>query len=462
MAALKIPSALFAGAVLATVSVIPAHAEPLSRADAVARALSRNPEVRRSEEGLAILRGRGREALADALPELTVFGTANRFRDPSLLNSPSFDEFPAEFRSALTPVAANLYEGSAQLKQTLWSFKLGRAIKAARLGVTLGHEDIQRVRQLVALDTVRAYNEYLLAREKVVVSGKSVILRERHLEMARNRRAAGVATELDVLRSQVDLENHRATLEQMKGDQDAARGALNASMLEPVESPIEPTDALTAEPLLVSVEEVTRAALATRSELKAALLNEKIYTELIGVAQAESRPRLDFNGFYGYSVRKPGNFLEGDFARWNAGITLTIPVFDGWRTAGKVAQVRGQRNQATQDRLTLENRIRLEARQSLDRLASSQKVLEATNLNVTQATRAQEMTQANYQHGAATTLDVLDAQAALTVAETLRLQALYDHANARATVRFVMGREPLDSMPAPSTPVAPPGAATTE
>jgi outer membrane protein TolC len=449
---------------LALLAVLPhpAGAEPLSRAEAVARALAANPEVLRSQEGLAILRGKGREALADALPELTVYGTGTRFRDPSLLNSPSFDEFPPEFREALNPVAANLFEGTAALKQTLWSFKLGRAIKAARLAVRFGHEDIHRVRQQIALDTVRAYNDYLLARERVVVTQKSVRLRESHLEMARNRRAAGVATELDVLRSQVDLENQKAQLERYRGEQDWAQGALNAAMVRPIETPIEPTDALTAEPLPVSVEEVTRAALETRPELKAAALNEKIRTELIGVARAESRPRLDFNGSYGYSVRQPGNFLEGDFAKWNAGITLTIPVFDGWRTAGKVAQARGERNQATQDRLALENRVRLEARQSLDRLVSAGRVLDASELNVTQATRALQMTQANYQHGAATTLDVLDAQAALTLAESLRLQSLYDHANARATLRFAMGQEPLDAAAPPLSSPAPPGAAATE
>ena len=54
------------------------------------------------------------------------------------------------------------------------------------------------------------------------------------------------------------------------------------------------------------------------------------------------------------------------------------------------------------------------------------------------------MTQANYRAGAATTLDVLDAQSSLTLAESLRITALYEHANARATVRYVMARDPLD------------------
>ena len=45
-----------------------AHPEPLSRAEAVARALAVNPEVRRSLEDVAALEGQVDEAKEDALP----------------------------------------------------------------------------------------------------------------------------------------------------------------------------------------------------------------------------------------------------------------------------------------------------------------------------------------------------------------------------------------------------------
>ena len=58
--------------------------------------------------------------------------------------------------------------------------------------------------------------------------------------------------------------------------------------------------------------------------------------------------------------------------------------------------------------------------------------------------------------GAATLLDVIDAQAAQTLADSNHLQALYAHANARAMLRFVMAQDPLDPTPgAPATPPEP-------
>ena len=123
---------------------------------------------------------------------------------------------------------------------------------------------------------------------------------------------------------------------------------------------------------------------------------------------------------------------------------LTVPVFDGWRTSGKVAQARAERNMVAQTKVALENQIRLEAKDAVDRLSVARRVLQATELNVKQAHKALEMVEANYKFGAATLLDVIDAQAAQTVADSNRIQALYVHANARAKLRFVMARDPLD------------------
>jgi outer membrane protein len=434
---------------LAQVAEAPAPAESaqLSRAEAVARALAANPEVRKSQAGLESLRGRKQEALADALPELDLVGTGTRFRDPALLNSPGFDDFPPEFRDALRPIPASLYDGAFQLRQTLWSFKLGAAIKAARFGLDLGREDVRRTEHQVALSAIQAYHDYVLALEKVRVTEQSIVQKQKHLDMARTRREAGVVTELDVLRSAVDLANAQAQLERARGEADQARGTLNAVMVRPVDAPVVPTDALDRRPEPASLEEVVAAALANRAELKVAALNVRVYEQLVKVERGEGRPRLDFVGGYGHSVRDPGNFFRDDFARWNAAVTLTVPVFDGFRSAGRVTQARASVSQAEQDLIAAENRIRLEAKQAVDRLRTAERVLDAAELNVAQAARAVEMTQANYRYGAATTIDVLDAQAALTLAESLRIQGLYDHANARAILRYVTGRSPLEEDP---------------
>ena len=441
---------MIAAVVIALAQAAPVAAAPpappaaLSRADAVARALAWNPEVRKSQAGMDSLEGRKQEALADALPSLDLIAVGQRFRDPSLLNSPGFDDFPDEFRDALRPIPANIFDAGFQLRQTLWSFKLGAALKAARYGLDLGREDFRRTQHEVALSTIRAYHAYVLSLEKVRVSEKAVYQKEQHLQMAKVRREAGVVTELDVLRTEVDLANAKAQLEQARGEADDARGTLNAAMVQPVDAPITPTDALDRRPVDVDPEAVARAAIASRPDLKVAALNVEVQRQIVNVEKGEGRPRLDFATDYGHSVRQPDNIFRDDFARWNATITLKVPLFDGFRSSGRVAQAKAEVTRAEQDLVAAETTVRLQAKQAVDRLRTAERVLDAAELNVSRASRAVEMTQANYQYGAATTIDVLDAQAALTLAESLRLQALFDHANARAGLRFVMGQMPLE------------------
>ena len=109
-----------------------------------------------------------------------------------------------------------------------------------------------------------------------------------------------------------------------------------------------------------------------------------------------------------------------------------------------MAQATADRNTVTQQIAALENQVRLDVQSAWDSLALAARTVQAADLNVTQARRAQEMTEANYRLGAATPLDVIDAQSALSQAENIRNQALLSHANARATLQYVTGRNPLD------------------
>jgi outer membrane protein len=429
-----------------TVAPLSAGAQSLSRVDAVKAALDANPDVVRAREDLRALEGRITEVKADVLPEVTFRANTNRYRDPSLLNSSSFDAFPIELRDSLKPFPANLTDGSAEVKQTIYSFKLGRALKIAKLARSLGLEDSQRVRQSIALDAVRAYDNLLLTLEYVRVNQRTLDQKQKHLDSVRNRRAAGVATELDVLRSEVDLENQRAQLTRAEGRVEYARATLNAVMLKPIDAPIQPTDVLTNQPVDASLDQALAAAIADRPEMKSARLTETTRDEVIGLEQAERKPHFDFTGNYGYSVREPANFFHYSYSRWSVAFSATVKIFDGGRAAGRVAQAQAERAKATQDRLAAENQIRLQVKDAYDRLTVADRLLKAADLNIAQAQKALDMTTANYGLGAATQLDVTDAQAALTEAERIRIDALHDHADARATLRYAMGRDPLEGI----------------
>jgi outer membrane protein len=131
-------------------------------------------------------------------------------------------------------------------------------------------------------------------------------------------------------------------------------------------------------------------------------------------------------------------------------VSVALPIFDGGRRSGLFQQAVAQRKVAELARSEQENTVRLEVQTALDELDRAEKTVEAARLNVHEAERVMKMTQDNYRYGAATTLDVTDAQAALTAARWNLLQGLHDHLLARAQLRWVMGLNPLEKAESPS------------
>ena len=121
-----------------------------------------------------------------------------------------------------------------------------------------------------------------------------------------------------------------------------------------------------------------------------------------------------------------------------------LPRYRGASRSGRVGKGIANRRIAELTRVEAENNVRLEAQTALDEMERAEKTVEAAQLSVHEAERVLNMMQDNYKYGAATTLDVLDAQTALTTARGTLLQGLYDHTLAQAQLRYVMGLNPMD------------------
>jgi len=88
--------------------------------------------------------------------------------------------------------------------------------------------------------------------------------------------------------------------------------------------------------------------------------------------------------------------------------------------------------------------VRLGLQRALDDIRAAQQTVEAARANITQAERVLAMMQENYKYGAATTLDIVDAQTALAEARTNLLRGLYDYSVARANLLWTAGKNPWE------------------
>jgi outer membrane protein len=424
----------------------PPERESLTLEEAVRLALERFPDVAKAKAAADALKGKIREVRAQALPEVNITGGGNRSRDPSFLNSSGIDKFPPEFVDAIQPVPVNIFDYTIGVKQPLYTAgKVGTALKIASIESEGALLDVDRSQQDLALEVVRAAYGLMWAEQSREVVVETREQRKLHADMARARFKNGVATEVDVLRSEVSLANIAPEVVRADNAIRQARAQLNFYLVRPLDFPTRISTGFQEQPWdQWDLEALSQQAMRSRPEVQRLRIAERSADAQVQLAQAESRMRVDLSSAYGIVARFPKNLFNSNYARWNVAVNFTLPVFDGFRRSGLITQAVANQRSARLEREKVEQQVRLGLRQGLDAIRADQETIAAAKANIAQAEKVLSMTQANYNFGAATTLDVVDAQTALSEARTNLLRGMYDYSVSRASLLWAAGRNPWE------------------
>jgi outer membrane protein TolC len=414
--------------------------------EAVKMATERHQDVGKARAAADALKGKIREVRSQALPDVQFFSNAMRLRDPSLLNASGLDNFPPELRAALVPSPVNLFDFGITVKQPLFTQgKVGTALRLASIEAEGSISEIDRAEQDVALSTVKAFYGLLWAERYRDLVAETQDQKKKHAEMARTRYQNGVATEVDMLRSEVAVSNGAPDLLRAGNAIRQSRALLNYYLGRPLDFATRPAGDFEQKPWdRANIAELEADAVRRRPEMQRLRIAERSAATMFDLAKAESRMRADFASSYGMSSRLPQNLVNSEFIRWNAGVNFTFPLFDGFRRSGMVTQAVANQRIARLEREKTEQQIRLAVQQGFDELSAASETVAAARATVGQAEKVLAMMQNNYRFGAATTLDIVDAQTAVSVARTNLLRGLHDYSVARADLRWAMGETPWE------------------
>jgi outer membrane protein TolC len=391
-------------------------------------ASEKNRDIEKAREYARWVQGKYVEERAAAFPQLTMTGSGLMQQDKTLtLTSGSS---PDTLKSASAEIG---------LTQTLFAWgKVGAAIRAAKEGLKTADEQLRLYRQAAFRDVSISFFDVLLAKQVHSIAVQDLAQKERHLEEARRKLAAGVATDYEVLAAEVAVENARPEVirseNQIQSSLDRLRFLLAfegegldvAGSLEMSISPV---------PVY---REIYAAALEQRPEMKDRRLRTAIAGELVNIASAENKPRLEFKGGYGWKGLEMGEMsLSGQ--AWNAGLYVTFPFFDGMKTKGKVAQAKSDHRSLQIDESKLADSIALQARDALNAVRESEKIVNALTGTVAQAEKLLFLSEKGYEFGVKIRLEVEDAELKSQLAKGNLSRAWRDYRAARVNLLWVMG-----------------------
>jgi len=412
-------------------TVFAADIRILTLDQALALAMDRNRDIDKAREYGRYVQGRYVEERAAALPQLSLNGSVILARDDS--------------QGAQLGMAPRQYSRSVDLalSQPLFTWgKVGAAIRAAQVGLKTADQQLRLSRQAAHRDVCAAFYDILLARELQTLSGENLAQKQRLLNEARRKYEAGVATDYDVLAAEVAVENARPecirSVNVVRAARERLRFLLALGDQEVDASGVLPTALEQPKPYW----EALAVAALKRPELADARLRVGIYSELITIASAENKPRLDLKGGAGWhwlDLGGGGQHLRADGAAWNAGIYLTFPFFDGLRTNGKVVQATSELRTRQIEEARLLDAIALEVRTSNDAVRESLEIAQALGGTVKQAEKLLQMAEKGYEYGVKIRLEVDDAQLNLLQARSNLARAQRNYHVARVEYDWAMG-----------------------
>jgi len=418
-----------AAAVLLLVAV-PASAQPraLTLEEALAIAAEKNRDIEKAREYIAWAQGKYVEERAAAFPQLTALASLGWDKDESQKIYSPMQTQKTERRSAQIGLTQPLFT---------WG-QVSAAIRAAKVGLLSAEEQLRVYQQAAKRDVSVAFHDVLFARELHALALHNLEQKKRHLEEAKRKLQAGVATDYDVLAAEVSVENARPETIRTENQIRTARERLRF-LLAVENGEVDAAGSLEADIVpLRSYEEAFALAREKRPDLADIRHRIDVHRELVVLADAQDKPRVDLKGAYGWNyLEQPG--ISGDGPSWSVGIQLSYPFFDGFRTQGRVAQANSDLRRIRIDEAKRIDAVALEIREAVNAAGESEAIVRSLSGVVNQAERLLTMAEKGYELGVKTRLEVDDAELNLRQAKSSLSRARRDYLVARVNLDWVTG-----------------------
>jgi len=444
----------------------------LSLEEAVVRALRDSEEIAAARAALSQADAQVTQATAGALPQINSSLTYNRAiktifdeaKGPppvsDTLIPPAFDldKPPKERFDLLSQLLAqdfigalfgglpfgrkNTYIATFTLAQPLYvGGKVGAALRVAKHFKAAARNQLQETEADIALQVRSAYLTAGLAQRLVGIAVESRRVAAEHLAQVEAFFEAGTAAEFDVLRARVDLENRDPIVVQAENSATLAVLDLKRLVNIPARQPVRLVSEL--DPTLVDVdEEALREMVMDRPALQAAAEAVGMREEAVNIAKGNRLPTVTFLGTMGFQAY-PDDPLPPGFDEWrkdwSAALSISMPLFDGFRTKGEIDQARADLKTAELQETQLEESLSLQLAAALAEYRAARSQILARRQTVTMAERALELAEVRFASGLSTQLEVSDAALLLDQARVNEVQALYDYVRALATLERLSG-----------------------
>jgi outer membrane protein TolC len=326
------------------------------------------------------------------------------------------------------------------ISPTLWA-----SLRLNQIDASLMLENARASRISLINSVTKAYYAVLLTQDSYLVFQRTYNSAADNAKVIFNKYKQGSVSEFEWIRADVQLRNAMTNL--LSSESSVNMSKLQLKMLMGIEMNTQVAtigkladleNKVFAETLQLSTAELSNNTDLTQFDIRA-----KQMKQALEVQKSTWLPSLAASFNYQYMAMANDSIALGNY-NWfpmsTAGISLSIPIFQGGAKHYKAKQLKVQISELDDQRQNLKRSLELQATTFTDNMIKAIEKMESGKKALAQAEKALTISQKMYEVGAGTYLDINNAELGYIQAGLSYNQSIYDFMSAKADLEKILGK----------------------
>ncbi len=367
------------------------------------------------------------------LPEVNADGSVGFSHEQGAVGS----ERDYQSLSAEVSASVNLFNG----------FGDRAALEQASQTLAAQQKTLTRQQQTLVFDTVSAYLDAVKNLEQIQVAQQTLEDNQRQLADIEAYYQVGRRPVTDVYKQKAETAQARSELLAAQRDYQVSKLTLMQTLGIVTTTQFEvviPKHAALSDTPATDITVLIRQAMEKRPDVLAKEREQRAAEAQQRVAQSSAYPTLDLvlgvgTGYDSRGDSAFGSQMDDDNLYGNAGLNLSIPLFDRHLTRNAVSQARINRHSVDLELEQLQRQVEVEIGQSVQEYLTASDQVEVASAQLTYAQEALNSTEQRYRVGAATLTELTDARSTFVEARYAVVEAHIDRMLRTVAIAYYQG-----------------------
>lgn len=423
---------------------------PLTLQDAIQIGLDNSKSLKISELNVDIAQQKSSEVNASRWANLAFKGGYTRLSaiqpfDLTIPENAFYPGFPPQTVSyPLYQNVYNYYNLQLQLQQPIFTgLQLENSAKAAEKTAEASVYDSKADKSNLKVLIAASYWNLYQAFQAEQFMQENLDRTNLHYKQAQDMLNQGMLTQSDVLSAKVQVSNAQLMLLDAQNNLRLAAVALNNVLGVPLNTVYKITSVpQTGDTTMQDVGSLLQTALGNRSELQSLMVRAQAADAAVAAAWGAYLPQIMLVGDFYYQrpnqrIQPPVDAFKNS---WDAGIMVSLPIWNWGQTESKVNEARAQRSQAELAEKQAADAVYLDVTQSYLNFEKAKDKIGVAQTAVSDAEESYRISYQKFKVGVVTNTDLMDAEIALLQAKLNYTQALTGLEVARVNLEKATGQ----------------------